>query len=61
MFQKDQEITHEAVTKKLVEIISVRGKKGTKRGDQVGSSLHLAVQVETLRVPNYMSNFCLVL
>lgn len=35
MFQKDQDITHEAVTKKLQEIIAVRGKKGTKRGDQV--------------------------
>lgn len=37
MFQKDQDITHEAVTKKLQEIIAVRGKKGTKRGDQVCS------------------------
>lgn len=35
MFQKDQEITHEAVIKKLAEIIAVRGKKGTKRGEQV--------------------------
>ena len=38
MFQKDQDITHEAITKKLLEIIAVRGKKGTKRGDQVGDT-----------------------
>ena len=42
MFQKDQDITHEAITKKLLEIIAVRGKKGTKRGDQVGDA-HLNV------------------
>ena len=35
MFSKDAEITHEAVIKKLMEIISVRGKKGTDRSAQL--------------------------
>lgn len=35
MFGKDEDITHEAVMKKLSEIIAVRGKKGTKRSEQV--------------------------
>ena len=35
MFSKDQEITNEAVNKKLSEIISARGKKGTDRNTQI--------------------------
>ncbi len=35
MFSKDQDITHEAVNKKLAEIISARGKKGTDRNTQI--------------------------
>jgi len=36
MFEKDEDITIEAVMKKLVEIVAVRGKKGTSRNQQVG-------------------------
>lgn len=39
MFKKDEEVNHEAITKKLMEIIAVRGKKGTKRAEQVPSSI----------------------
>ncbi|XP_067935019.1 eukaryotic translation initiation factor 3 subunit C-like [Watersipora subatra] len=57
MFQKDEDITHEAVIKKLTEIIAVRGKKGTKRTEQVlileelrdiaqGSNLGAGLQVK---------------
>lgn len=35
MFGKDVEINHEAVDKKLHEIVSARGKKGTDRVDQI--------------------------
>ena len=35
MFAKDQEINHEAVTKKLYEIIAARGKKGTDRSQMI--------------------------
>ncbi|KAI0212557.1 Eukaryotic translation initiation factor 3 subunit C [Lamellibrachia satsuma] len=35
MFSKDAEVTHENVLKKLSEIISVRGKKGTDRSGQL--------------------------
>ena len=35
MFAKDTEVNHEAVTKKLNEIISARGKKGTDRNEQI--------------------------
>ena len=35
MFSKDQEITHEAVNKKLSEIVSARGKRGTDRNTQI--------------------------
>ncbi|XP_064612331.1 LOW QUALITY PROTEIN: eukaryotic translation initiation factor 3 subunit C-like [Liolophura sinensis] len=35
MFGKDVEINHEAVDKKLHEIVSARGKKGTDRIDQI--------------------------
>ena len=35
MFSKDADITHEAVNKKLVEIVSARGKKGTDRNTQI--------------------------
>lgn len=35
MFAKDQEINHEAVTKKLYEIVAARGKKGTDRSQMI--------------------------
>lgn len=35
MFPKDTEVNHEAVCKKLVEIIAARGKKGTDRQEQI--------------------------
>ena len=35
MFSKDAEINHEAVMKKLTEIISARGKKGTDRTEMI--------------------------
>ncbi|XP_056016697.1 eukaryotic translation initiation factor 3 subunit C-like isoform X1 [Ostrea edulis] len=35
MFAKDTEVNHEAVVKKLNEIISARGKKGTDRNEQI--------------------------
>lgn len=35
MFSKDTEVNHEAVQKKLVEIVSARGKKGTDRNEQI--------------------------
>ena len=35
MFSKDAEITHEAVLKKLVEILAARGKKATDRSEQM--------------------------
>lgn len=35
MFAKDTEINHEAVQKKLSEIVSARGKKGTDRTEQI--------------------------
>ena len=36
MFNKDAEINHEAVLKKLLEITAARGKKATDRQDQIG-------------------------
>jgi translation initiation factor 3 subunit C len=35
MFAKDTEVNHEAVMKKLSEIISARGKKSTDRNEQI--------------------------
>ena len=35
MFAKDTEVNHEAVTKKLLEIIAARGKKGTDKQEQI--------------------------
>ncbi|XP_070204954.1 eukaryotic translation initiation factor 3 subunit C-like isoform X3 [Littorina saxatilis] len=35
MFAKDQEINHEAVNKKLFEIVAARGKKGTDRSQMI--------------------------
>ncbi|XP_071502377.1 eukaryotic translation initiation factor 3 subunit C-like [Diadema antillarum] len=35
MFAKDVEITHSVVVKKLGEIVSARGKRGTNRADQI--------------------------
>ncbi|XP_060068730.1 eukaryotic translation initiation factor 3 subunit C-like isoform X2 [Ylistrum balloti] len=35
MFAKEADITHEAVVKKLAEIIAARGKKGTDRSEQI--------------------------
>lgn len=34
MFAKETEVNHEAVLKKLVEIVSARGKKSTDRNEQ---------------------------
>lgn len=34
-FGKDEEITHDAIMKKLNEIIAMRGKRGTNRRDQL--------------------------
>ncbi|CAF4130632.1 unnamed protein product [Rotaria magnacalcarata] len=34
-FAKDEEITHEAILKKLNEVIAMRGKRGTNRRDQL--------------------------
>lgn len=36
MFSKDTVINHEAVMKKLTEIISARGKKATDRSEMIG-------------------------
>ena len=44
MFSKDQEITHEAVNKKLSEIVSARGKKGTDRNTQIELLIGTCVQ-----------------
>ena len=35
LFPKDAEINHEAICKKLRELISARGKKGTDRSEQM--------------------------
>lgn len=35
MFSKDAEINHEAVLKKLLEILAARGKKATDRSEQM--------------------------
>ena len=35
MFSKDTEVNIEAVTRKLIEITSARGKKGTDRQEQI--------------------------
>jgi hypothetical protein len=35
MFAKDQEINHDAVNKKLFEIVAARGKKGTDRSQMI--------------------------
>jgi translation initiation factor 3 subunit C len=35
MFAKDTEVNHEAVSKKLLEIIAARGKKGTDKQEQI--------------------------
>ncbi|XP_041347425.1 eukaryotic translation initiation factor 3 subunit C-like isoform X3 [Gigantopelta aegis] len=47
MFSKDQEINHEAVMKKLFEIISARGKKGTDRSEQIELLKELKLVAET--------------
>ena len=36
MFDKDAEINHELVVKKLREIMAARGKKRTNRKEQIG-------------------------
>ena len=35
MFSKDSEVNHQAVMKKLAEIVAARGKKGTDRKEQI--------------------------
>ncbi|KAL4224197.1 Eukaryotic translation initiation factor 3 subunit C [Mactra antiquata] len=47
MFPKDTEVNHEAVNKKLVEIIAARGKKGTDRQEQIELLKELASIAET--------------
>ena len=46
MFSKDQEITHEAVNKKLSEIVSARGKKSTDRNTQIDLLIGTFLQCE---------------
>lgn len=46
MFSKDQEITHEAVNKKLSEIVSARGKRGTDRNTQIDLLIGTCVQCD---------------
>ena len=41
MFSKDAEITHEAVLKKLHEIVGARGKKATDRNTQIEMLIEL--------------------
>ncbi|XP_025093059.1 eukaryotic translation initiation factor 3 subunit C-like isoform X2 [Pomacea canaliculata] len=41
MFAKDQEINHEAVVKKLYEIVAARGKKGTDRSQMIDMLVEL--------------------
>ncbi|CAF3629750.1 unnamed protein product [Rotaria sordida] len=45
-FGKDEEITHEAILKKLNEIIAMRGKRGTNRRDQLECLKILRLYVE---------------
>lgn len=48
MFAKDQEINHEAVSKKLHEIVAARGKKGTDRSQMID----LLVELKTVSDSN---------
>ena len=48
MFAKDQEITTDAVVKKLSEIVAMRGKKGTDRSMMIDLLRELKV-CETLQ------------
>ena len=41
LFSKDTEINHEAVQKKIYEIFSARGKKGTNRTEQINLLIEL--------------------
>lgn len=47
MFAKDTEVNHEAVMKKLSEIISARGKKSTDRNEQIELLHELATIADT--------------
>ncbi|CAF1190390.1 unnamed protein product, partial [Adineta ricciae] len=47
-FAKDEEITHDAILKKLNEIIAMRGKRGTNRRDQLECLKVLRLYVEKL-------------
>ncbi|KAK3595722.1 hypothetical protein CHS0354_025344 [Potamilus streckersoni] len=47
MFAKDTEVNHEAVCKKLVEIVSARGKKATDRNEQIELLKELLTIAET--------------
>ncbi|VDI13317.1 translation initiation factor 3 subunit C [Mytilus galloprovincialis] len=47
MFAKDTEVNHEAVMKKLTEIISARGKKSTDRNEQIELLHELATIADT--------------
>lgn len=50
MFDKDTEITHEAVIKKLHEIMAARGKKRTNRKEQI----ELLLELYKVRYLNYV-------
>ena len=52
MFAKDTEINHEAISKKLVEIISARGKKGTDRSEM----LDLLLELQSIAAANNLGS-----
>ena len=52
MFDKDTEITHEAVIKKLHEIMAARGKKRTNRKEQI----ELLLELYKVRYLNHVSS-----
>ena len=54
MFDKDTEITHEAVIKKLHEIMAARGKKRTNRKEQIELLLELYKITEEKELGNPM-------
>ena len=55
MFAKDTEVNHEAVNKKLLEIVAARGKKGTDRNEQIELLKELLSISEANNLGNAMS------